>query len=69
MKKWYKAKAGNHQGLIIEEKSGRTVAVSYEKEDAGLIAAAPELLEACENLIANLDCYNTCTKEEIREAL
>ena len=43
---WYKASTGNHQGLIIEEKTGRNVAVSYDKEDADLIAAAPEMLEA-----------------------
>jgi len=46
--KWYAANTGNHQGLIIDEESGRSIAVSYEKEDANLIAAAPELLKACE---------------------
>jgi hypothetical protein len=44
---WYKAKTGNDQGLIVEEQTGKNIAVSYEEKDAHLIAAAPELLEAC----------------------
>lgn len=50
MSNWYVGKTGNHQGLIIDEQDGRNVAVSHRKEDAPLIAAAPELraaLEAC----------------------
>jgi hypothetical protein len=45
-KKWYVASTGNHQGLIIDETDGRNVATAYDKADAPLIAAAPELLEA-----------------------
>ena len=47
MKKWYEGKTGNHQGLIIEEDTGKNIAVSYDKADAALISATPELLEAC----------------------
>lgn len=43
-KVWYEAKTGNHQGLIIDEKTGRNIAVAYDKADAPLIAATPELL-------------------------
>jgi hypothetical protein len=47
---WYEAKMGNdHQGLVIEEATGRNVAVAYDKVDAPLIAAAPDLLAALEN--------------------
>jgi hypothetical protein len=42
---WYVASTGNDQGLIVEEQTGKSIAVSYNKEDAPLIAAAPELLE------------------------
>lgn len=48
MKNWYEGKTGNHQGLIIEEGTGKNIAVAYDKADAALIAAAPELLEALE---------------------
>jgi hypothetical protein len=45
---WYEANMGNDtQGLIIDSEDGRNVAVSYNKTDAPLIAAAPDLLRAC----------------------
>jgi len=47
MKKWYEGNTGNDQGLIIEEGTGKNIAVSYDKGDAPLIAAAPDMLEAC----------------------
>lgn len=54
---WYVANPGNHQGLIIEEGTGRNVAIAYDKADAPFLAAAPELLEALEGLLAHvIDC-------------
>ena len=45
--KWYVGNNSNDsQGLIIDENTGRNVAVSYDAKDAALIAAAPELLAA-----------------------
>lgn len=44
--RWYVGKTGNHQGLVIEERTGRQVAVSYDKQDGPLLAAAPELVAA-----------------------
>ncbi len=44
---WYVSSTGNHQGLVISEKDGANIAVTYRKEDAPLIAAAPDLLAAC----------------------
>ena len=43
----YEANTGNHQGLIINENTGENIAVAYDKKNARLIAAAPDLLEAC----------------------
>jgi hypothetical protein len=43
---WYEANTGNHQGLVISENSGKNVCVTYDKSDAALISAAPEMLEA-----------------------
>ena len=48
MNTWYEASTGNHQGLIIDEDTGDNIAVSYDKTNAKLISAAPEMLEACE---------------------
>jgi len=47
---WYEAKTGNHQGLVISEATGANVAVAYDKKDAPLIAAAPDMLAALETI-------------------
>lgn len=52
---WYEASAGNDQGLIIEEGSGRNVAVTYDKADAPLIAAAPAMLAALQSIARVMD--------------
>lgn len=45
---WYATKPGNpYQGLVIDERTGANIAVTYDKEYADLIASAPELLDAC----------------------
>jgi hypothetical protein len=45
---WYtNPKPDSPQGLIYQENTGKNIAVCYETLDANLIAAAPELLEAC----------------------
>ncbi len=45
---WYTSStAEDLQGLIYNEKTGQNIAVCYNVEHAALIAAAPELLEAC----------------------
>lgn len=47
---WYVAKTSNDQGLVISEVTGANIAVTYDKKDAPLIAAAPELLKALTEL-------------------
>lgn len=51
---WYETGTGNHQGLVISESTGANVAVVYDKRDARLIAAAPDLLRGCQAAIAYL---------------
>ena len=48
---WYPKKGSSGQGLVIDEDNGRTVAVAYDEKDAPLIAAAPELLAAIEDIV------------------
>jgi adenine-specific DNA methylase len=56
MNNWYVANIGNdHQGLVIEEGTGRNVAVAYDKADATLLASAPEMLQALEALLWQWD--------------
>ena len=73
LKRWYEGKTGNHQGLVIEEETGKSIAVTYDKKDAPLIAAAPELLEAAsyalEYLEANPDEYSNPRARKIRAIL
>ena len=52
---WYAAKTGNHQGLIIDENTGKNIAVTYDKEDAEFIASAPDLLTAAKAVIWKLN--------------
>lgn len=54
---WYIARTGDHQALVISEHTGANVAICYDKKDAPLVAAAPELLAACLALVAHAeDC-------------
>lgn len=48
---WYRSCGCGGQGIVAEETSGRTVAVAYDEKDADLLAAAPDLLEVCEDLL------------------
>lgn len=54
MNAWYEGNTGTHQGLVIDEQTGENIAVIYKKENATLISAAPELLEACQYALDNL---------------
>lgn len=49
-KNWSVASTGNHQGLVCDQ-DGKNIAVTYDKKDAPLIAAAPEMLAALNNLV------------------
>lgn len=42
---WYASGTSGNQALVIEEGTGRSVAVAYDTADSALIAAAPEMLE------------------------
>lgn len=60
MKTWNARKtAGDHQGLVIDEASGRNVAVTYDAADAPLVAAAPDLLDALDRLLRHCEGTNT----------
>lgn len=63
MTTWHESNTGNDQGLIIDDETGRNVAVSYEAKDAKLIAAAPELLEALKAI------EGMCNMPEVRKAM
>jgi len=41
---WYAKPASGGQGLVIDEDTGRNVAVAYDAKDTMLLAAAPRLL-------------------------
>lgn len=51
MRKWHVARTGNHQGLVIDDDTGKNIAVTYDKADAPLVAAAPELLEVLQEIV------------------
>jgi hypothetical protein len=43
---WYAKNGSGGQGIVIDEDTGRSVAVAYDVKDAPLLAAAPEMAEA-----------------------
>jgi hypothetical protein len=45
---YYSLSAGGHQGLVASETTGKTIALTYDTNNAQLIAAAPDLLEAAQ---------------------
>lgn len=47
---WYAREKSGGQGLVIEEGTGRNVAVTYEAKDAPLVAAAPRLARIAHEL-------------------
>jgi hypothetical protein len=55
--KWYYEDFNNihDQSLIIDEDTGASIAVAYDKKNAPILAAAPDLLEALEELVAQED--------------
>jgi hypothetical protein len=55
---WYAKRAGNDaQGMVADEDTGRTVAVTYDHKDTALLAAAPDLLAALDYLLEQtVDC-------------
>lgn len=53
--RWHAVNTAAGQGLVISETTGKNIAVTYNKENAPLVAAAPELYRALNNLVAWLD--------------
>lgn len=61
---WYKANnAKDSQGLVIEEETGRNVAVTYDPKDAAKVAAMPELLDVLKEV------EGMCNMPEVRQAM
>lgn len=61
MNKWYAKDTGSDQGLIIDENTGESIAVSYKLENAPMIAFAPEAINL---LRETLNMLNDMTSEE-----
>ena len=71
---WYAANMGNdYQGLVIDEKTGANIAVTYDKRHAPFVAAAPAMYEALKaSLLAIPDGMTSNTSpicQQIRAAL
>lgn len=71
---WYTASTSGDQGLVIEESTGRNVAVTYRASDAPLVAAAPAMLAALQAAWAMLPAIdprspNMATYDKMRGAI
>ncbi len=47
---WYDKPSSGGQGVVLDEVTGRTIAVTYESKDAPLVAAAPTMRRALRQL-------------------
>lgn len=52
-------KRNDHQGLVYSLETGDNIAVTYKREDAPIVAAAPDLLEACIKAVGTLTHMTT----------
>ena len=53
---WY-AKSTGEQGLVIDEETGRNVAVVYDKKDTKTLAASSKMLKICKELLSESERY------------
>ena len=64
----YEAKTGNHQGLIVDENSGKNVAVTYDRKDAAELVkrwnAYPELVAKLQELVEHIQWRDEETHDE-----
>lgn len=70
---WYTmAKGNDYQSPVSQEGTGKTVALTYTTNDADahLIAAAPDLLAACEAMLEHRECPTRSPEARLmREAI
>lgn len=68
---WHAAKSANRQGLVVSESTGANIAVTYDKRDAAIVAAAPDLLDALQMLLKMTEDGDVTTVElnEARAAI
>jgi hypothetical protein len=59
---WHEAGTGNHQGLVISDATGANVAVTYDKKDAPIVAASPEMFEALTQIEAMALARKSCIR-------
>lgn len=53
---WYhKESAGGHQGLVISESTGASIAVTYDRADAPAVALLPEFVAALRDCVESLE--------------
>jgi hypothetical protein len=77
MTNWYNAtKKDSLQGLVYDEITGENIAVTYDPENARLVAAAPDLLDACKLALAlirgelyEVDAENRIVAPALRNAI
>ena len=69
---WYYRNSGpdaHQQALVIDEDGGRNVAVVYDRKDAPMLSAAPDLLAACEGMARDADFDENDGAMELGERL
>lgn len=55
MKSWYAAKSSGNQGVVVEDGTGKTIAVVYNMKDVLLLAAAPEMYSVLKEVLKEME--------------
>ena len=55
MNNWYAQKGSSGQGLVADEVTGKTIAVTYDKKDAKPISLTPRMINVINKALKELD--------------
>lgn len=56
---WHSRNSGNGQALVIEEETGKNIAVAYDEENGDILASAPLAISLLKETLETLESMTT----------